>query len=624
MRLWFPAPFELMTASLLLSIALLAIPQQDSPPSIQQSTSGWCSPTIVGGQGNVTINSLTCNGVDPRAVEHLKHELNKLKLDNREALRQANLWAEKYHELEKQLSEPSGDTKLSEEAKKYLHEGKLDMAITLLEQIAKQEEPEVDRAAEDQYNLGLAFQLNFQFEDASAHLKKAYDYRPDNPKYSGAYVRILIAEHDLSAAEHVLLSALDRERERLVWENTDADKSNMAEILSNLGFIYFKTRRLLQAEDSYKDVLKIYSQMADSKSAFYKPASRIRALDSLGNVFGEMNNFKDAQELFRQALDATDTIKETSDRLLAQAEILDDQASWYAVDKDLVSAGDKYQKSIATWLSLIAVKPIYLFSFAETLNNLGIFYRASGQPDKAEDTYKKAIGILEPLAEKNPSVFEPNLAETLDNFGILYRTMDHFSQALAVSLRALEIRKRLTVRNKVAYEPDLAEDYLNVGLLHWDISQRETDPIIIARNLAESESAYEEAINIYRRLAKDNPTVYDLPLANTLNAHGAVCGYTHRNEEMRKDSREAALWLDNLGNAYTQTKDYTKADDAYQEALKLQRPLAKDNSALDLQDLASTLQNLSSLSRDRGMLSEALAYQDEANQIYARARAQRP
>jgi hypothetical protein len=64
--------------------------------SITQQTQGWCSPAVGQTGGNVTI---TCQGVDPHAMQRLNERLSKKDLDLQEKTREANEWARKYREL---------------------------------------------------------------------------------------------------------------------------------------------------------------------------------------------------------------------------------------------------------------------------------------------------------------------------------------------------------------------------------------------------------------------------------------------------------------------------------------------------------------------------------------------
>ncbi len=77
---------------------------------------------------------------------------------------------------------------------------------------------------------------------------------------------------------------------------------------------------------------------------------------------------------------------------------------------------------------------------------------------------------------------------------------------------------------------------------------------------------YDEALNLYRNLAKTNPAVYEPNVATTLN---------------------------NLANLYGAQNKMKEAQEAYDEALKIRRNLAKINPAVYEPDVAMTLINLS-------------------------------
>ena len=109
---------------------------------IVQKSSGWCSPNIANVRGNVTV---TCIGVDPRALRKLNAELQQKGLKLADKIREADQWTEKYKELESRLSAAGDDVVLSKQAEEYLHKGDLDKAGAILDRILGQEETEVDR-----------------------------------------------------------------------------------------------------------------------------------------------------------------------------------------------------------------------------------------------------------------------------------------------------------------------------------------------------------------------------------------------------------------------------------------------------------------------------------------------
>lgn len=113
-------------------IPLLVVASQQPQPTLVQKSSGWCSPNIANVVGNVTVN---CIGVDPRALTRLNAELSRKNLQLADKIREADEWTTRYKELEMQLSKAGDDSVLSRQAEEYLHEGELEKAGAILDQI---------------------------------------------------------------------------------------------------------------------------------------------------------------------------------------------------------------------------------------------------------------------------------------------------------------------------------------------------------------------------------------------------------------------------------------------------------------------------------------------------------
>ena len=88
-----------MLSQLPLALFLLAATQQ-SPVAIVQKSSGWCSPNIANVAGNVTV---TCIGVDPRALKRLNAELSRKDLQLQDKIREADQWTSKVQGTEARL-----------------------------------------------------------------------------------------------------------------------------------------------------------------------------------------------------------------------------------------------------------------------------------------------------------------------------------------------------------------------------------------------------------------------------------------------------------------------------------------------------------------------------------------
>src|SRR5450755_4077973 len=131
-----------MLSSVLISLAVTAAPQAQS--TILQRSSGWCSPNVANIVGNVTVN---CIGVDPRALKRLNAELGRKNLQLADKIREGDEWTARYKELEARLREVGNNSVLSQQAEEYLHEGELEEAGTVLDEILRKDEDEVDQIA---------------------------------------------------------------------------------------------------------------------------------------------------------------------------------------------------------------------------------------------------------------------------------------------------------------------------------------------------------------------------------------------------------------------------------------------------------------------------------------------
>ncbi len=246
-----------MLSSVLIPLVVMAAVQQPAP-TIAQKSSGWCSQNIAKVLGNVTVN---CIGVDPRALNRLNTELNRKNLQLADKIRDADEWTAKYKELEAQLSEAGDDSVQSRQAYEYLHQGELEKAGAIFDQILGTEEKQIDRRAANHFKRALVFELQFRPLDALPHLENAYRYRPQEWRYGQEYAKVLCLQNDFTHAEPVLLVTLDEARQ-LAKANPAAYQPYVATTLNNLANLYSLTQRMKEAEAAYQEALDIRRQLA--------------------------------------------------------------------------------------------------------------------------------------------------------------------------------------------------------------------------------------------------------------------------------------------------------------------------------------------------------------------------
>ena len=157
-----------------------------------------------------------------------------------------------------------------------------------------------------------------------------------------------------------------------------------------------------------------------------------------------------------------------------------------------------------------------------------------------------------------------------------------------------------------------------------------TMPRLLKQNAhAEAQPVLESALRMVYGLAKANPA-YQPKLAATLNNLATLYSATHQRERCEQAYREAlqiqrhlaesnpaayqpdlGATLNNLASLYSATKRPHESEQAYQEALQLYRRLAKSNPAVYQPCVAETLNNLAILYAYTDRLEESeKAYQE--------------
>ncbi len=118
-----------------------------------QATNGANSPAIVGDNNKIIIND-----IDARALKHLNDLLDEKDLTIAQKVAEAEEWARKYRDLNQQLAEALSqaagrrdDATLIRTAQDLLHEGKLEEAGKIYDQLLAGDKSDVDRAAQDHF-----------------------------------------------------------------------------------------------------------------------------------------------------------------------------------------------------------------------------------------------------------------------------------------------------------------------------------------------------------------------------------------------------------------------------------------------------------------------------------------
>ena len=194
-----------------------------------------------------------------------------------------------------------------------------------------------------------------------------------------------------------------------------------------------------------------------------------------------------------------------------------------------------------------------------------------------EDYYLQALEAYRERAKAFP-FYEDQVAATLNNLAVLHKNLNQYPAAEKEYNEALDIYRKLANDNSDAYLPDVAMTLNNLAALHYNLNHFEA-----------AEDEYKEALEIRRELAIVNPGAFLPNAANTLN---------------------------NLAVLHDDLNQYPAAEKEYDEALDIYRKLANDNPKAYLSDVAMTLNNLGNLHSDINQFSAAEKEYKEALDIY--------
>lgn len=226
-------------------------------------------------------------------------------------------------------------------------------------------------------------------------------------------------------------------------------------------------------------------------------------------------------------------------------------------------------------------------NIAAALDNLGGLYRQTGDYQKAESRYLRALEIRERVLGPSHTI----TARTLNNLAGLYHVAGSYEKSARLYERALAIRRRVLGEK----HPDTATIMDNLGVLYHQLGR-----VFRARSL------FEKALAIRDQALPDSHPA----IVNSLNNIGASYLDTGqidraeplferalaiREKTLKPGQVDIAESLGNLAQVYTQKRDYEKARSLWQRSLAIQEAVGPvPNTAVCLQGLGQ----LAALSRD--------------------------
>ncbi len=155
------------------------------------------------------------------------------------------------------------------------------------------------------------------------------------------------------------------------------------------------------------------------------------------------------------------------------------------------------------------------------LGNIGLIYRALGEPDKALKHLIEALEIFRKIG------YEQGIATQLGNIGIIYSALGEQDKALKHLNESLEIDR------KIGYEQGIASDLGNIGNIYSDLG----DPDKALKH-------HREALEIFRKIG------YEQGIASQLGNIGLIYSALGEQDKALQHLNEALAIFKRIGAAH--------------------------------------------------------------------------
>lgn len=429
-------------------------------------------------------------------------------------------------------------------------------------------------------------------------LEIQYRFAKKNPKTFEAFpiitlnaLGILHTElHNYDLAEKEYHKALEIYN-HLPEKSHEALEPYITKTLSNLGILHTELHNYDTAKKMYLEVLEIRRRLVEKDPDAFEQDLAM-TLYNIGDLYSEIHDYEAAERAYYEALQIRRCLAKNNPDAFEQdlAMTLNNLGNTHFNLCDYDAAEREHNEALKIRRRLAEKKSkAFEFYVADTLNNLGVLHTELHNYNAAEKEYHEALKIRRKLTEKNPIAFESDLAKTLYNMGVLYFELQNYELAERAYNESLDIYYRLSEKNPAEFESYVTIIIENLAFLHKE-SGRENEyqkassicqntpssDVSIAINDLEdfhpdindhiiAEKDYLEALEIYRRLAEEDPGKYEPYVAALLN---------------------------NLGSAHTELKMYDAAKKEFNEAIEIYQHLTWEHPGVYEADIQSIYQEL--------------------------------
>jgi len=411
-----------------------------------------------------------------------------------------------------------------------------------------------------------------QFEDWNAVVK----YKMHEARYWSFAEEFERAEEILHSAQANLLKI----------EDLDTQKRREAKVLTVLGGV-------LQKQDKFKDARQVFEQAIEIAETLNDQSSLAIRLNCLGGLLQQQGKLEEAQQVFEQAIEIAETLNDQSSLAIG----LNCLGGLLQKQGKLEEAQQTFERQIE-----IAETLNDQFSLAIGLNRLGGLLQQQGKLEEAQQTFERQIEIAETLNNQS------QLAIGLIYLRELLNKQGKLEEAQVAFERSIEVNEALNNQSQ------LATDLKRLGrLLHKQ------------GKFEEAQQACERYIEVAQALNNQSQLATGLKqLGRLLQQQGKIEEAQQAFErcieiaENLNDPERISWLLNNLGGIALQQNKFELPIEYYVRAVQILREHGNEQfTASSLNSLGIAFHQYgSSLLGQHKLLDKALEVLEKSQEIF--------
>jgi len=295
-------------------------------------------------------------------------------------------------------------------------------------------------------------------------------------------------------------------------EQMDSEEEK-AELCHGIGLLVYELNHYRDAKELYEEAINIYIRLSERNREKYAQ-TLTGVFNSLGNLYQEIHKYEQAKECYERSLVFLRDLnnKKKNSQLVPISIHLANLGIVYAALKRPDDAKNAYIESLKIRKNLARQNQTrHLPVISKITMNLASLYQYIKDYPEALKKYKEGIKIVKNLSRNNPAEYLNFYATSLSSLGGLYAILHNEIKAGENFNQALTYLHDLSEINPDAYLPDYVNALSNYAIFNQMIN-----------NIPEAEEYAKLALTQAKILAIKCPAVYNLQLSRILGIFGRL------------------------------------------------------------------------------------------------------